>query len=139
MRNFIQSATDSTLAGSEKIASMDCYVLKITPDPKVLSTWLQDQMQSSSSGLDLSGTDLTKTFKKMEIKEWIAKDSKMLIQEQVALLTEMTAEELGTEAGNLDKMIMDIGMTMLYSDYNQPVNVSIPAEAENAQEVPSPR
>lgn len=137
MSEFIQSATESTLEGSETVGGIDCYMLKIVPDMKVLSIWLQDQLQSSSSGLDLSKTDIAKTFKKIAIKEWIAKGSKMPMQEQVALSSEMTAADLGIEAGSLDKMTMDISMTMLYSDFNQPVNVVVPAQAQNAQEIPS--
>ncbi len=137
MTTFMQSAADYTLEGSERVNGVDCYMITIVPDQQVISNWFEEQLQTSTSGFDLSQTDLIKTFKKMAIKEWIAKDSHMLIQEKVSLLTEMKAEDLGQEASSLDKMTMNINMTMNYSDFDHPVNVVIPAEAQKAKEVSS--
>jgi hypothetical protein len=135
MAEFLQSAKGATLEGSEKVNGIDCYILKVVPDTNILAGWVKDQLQSTQAELDLSQTDMTKTFKQISIKEWIAKDSKMLMQEQMALVTEMTPEEMGTPAGSFDKMVMDINMSMNYSNFDQPVSVVIPPEAKDAQDI----
>jgi hypothetical protein len=135
MAEFLQSAKGATLQGSEKVNGIDCYILEVVPDTNILAGWVKDQLQSSQAGLDLSQTDMTKTFKQISIKEWIAKDSKMLMQEQMALVTEMKPEQMGTPAGSFDKMVMDINMSMNYSNFDQPVSVVIPPEAKDAQDI----
>jgi outer membrane lipoprotein-sorting protein len=74
---FLKTAIEVTLLGSEKVDSVDCYVLQIKPNMEALTKWVlsQQQQQSGIGGIDLSKLDLAKLFKTISIKEWIAKDT----------------------------------------------------------------
>jgi hypothetical protein len=123
---FLKSPTKVELAGSETIKGVDCYVLNITPDMAVLSDWVRQAIQGQQTGLDLSSVDLAKTFKDFSIKEWISKDSNMLMQEQMAILAEITPADFSATGADFDKMTMNITGTITCYDYGQPINVVIP-------------
>jgi hypothetical protein len=74
---FLKTAIEVTLLGSEKVDGVDCYVLQIKPNMEALTKWVlsQQQQQSGIGGIDLSKLDLAKLFKTISIKEWIAKDT----------------------------------------------------------------
>jgi hypothetical protein len=136
MSELMQTASGIEISGSETVKGLDCHVLDITPDMSSLGRWLQEQLQSSQSGLDLSQADLAETFKKVSVKEWVAKNSKLPIQEQVAVISELTSGDLGMDDGAFDKMTIDINVITNYYDFGQPVTVAVPQEAQNAQEIP---
>jgi hypothetical protein len=136
---FLKTAVEVTLLGSEKVDGVDCYVLQIKPDMEALTDWVlsQQQQQSGIGGVDLSKLDLSKLFKTISIKEWIAKDTYLPAKADLDIVLEMLPEDIGATAEDFEKMTINMKGQVKYYDYNKPVTIELPQEALNAQEIPT--
>ena len=122
--------------GSEKVKGVDCYVLDLTPDMERLWELAMQQSQVSGEALpDIAKGFIGEMFSGFSVKYWIAKDTYFLAKAEIDMALELTPEALGfpDEEGSLT---MDIAMTLLAYDYNQPVSIELPPEAEDAVEAP---
>jgi hypothetical protein len=119
----------------ETVDGSKCYVLKIVPDMESMKDWL-DQQQMTSGTFDWSQVEnLGDIFKELSYTVWIAKDTKLMKKLKLAMSIEMTPELAGVSESDFDKMTMDIGLDMEIQNYNKPVSVILPDEAENATEM----
>ena len=124
--------------GSEKVRGVDCYILQLTPDMGQLWQLAMQQSGVTGEGVlpDIGEENILEMFQSFSVKQWISKDTHFLAKTEVAMLLEATPAEMGyPEEEGL--MTMDITMDMLAYDYNQPVSIALPPEAEEAVEVPS--
>jgi len=119
--------------GSEKIKGVDCYVLRVTLDMAQL--W-ETVMQQATLGFGgeigwpvLTEEILDKASYSFSVKQWIAKDTYFLTKVEIDMAIELTAEAMEVEEG---EMSIDSAMTMLVYNYNQPVSIKLPPEAEEA-------
>lgn len=119
--------------GSEKVKGVDCYVLQVTPDMAQL--W-ETVMQQATLGFGgeigwpaLTEEILDKASYSFSVKQWIAKDTYFLTKVEIDIAIELTAEAMGVEEGEAS---IDSAMTMLMYNYNQPVSIELPPEAEEA-------
>jgi len=122
--------------GSEKVGGVDCYVLQLTPDMEQL--WQLAMQQAGVTGElvlpDIGEEFLREAFKNFSVKQWVAKDTYFLTKVEMYMAMELTPEALGyPEEEGL--MTMDITMNLLAYNYNQPVSIELPQEAEEAVEV----
>jgi len=84
---------------------------------------------------DIGEEFLREAFKNFSVKQWGAKDTYFLTKVEMYMAIELTPEALGfPEEEGL--MTMDIKMDLLAYNYNQPVSIELPPEAEEALEVP---
>jgi len=127
------------VTGSEKVEGVDCWVLEIRPDMEHL--WELAMGQAEVPG-DLAGFTealdedaLAEIFRDFSMKQWIAKDTYFLMKAGVAMDMELSPEVLGypEEEG---AVAMEMAMSFLAYNYNQPVSIVLPPEAEEAIEVP---
>lgn len=137
--NFLKTALNITKLDDEKISGVDCYVIQVNPDMTVLMGWVAQQDQSNSELKDINPG----MFKSTSIKEWIAKDSMLPIKSYMNMVIEMTPADInaGTATSTspgFDKMIITMGGTVNFSDYNKPVNIELPQAAAGAQEITNP-
>jgi hypothetical protein len=133
---FLQSAVKIELAGSQTINGTNCYVLNVTPDLAALTDWIQQAVQGQQTGVDLSNIDLAKTFKSFSVKEWVSKVDKLPVQQQITIVAEITPSDFTATNTDFDKLDLNVNGTITYSDYGQPVNIVVPPDALNAQQMP---
>lgn len=129
-------AAQVKVIGTERVRGVDCYVLQITPD--VEQVWQMLVQQAKVTGQEVPAVAeefLQEIFRSFSVKQWIAKDTYFLIKAEINMAVELTPEAMGfpEEEGVIT---MDIAMSMLAYNYNQPVNIELPPEAETAIEVP---
>lgn len=137
MTELLKSAVKVDIVGSENIGGTDCYVVNITPDMATLMNWAMEQSGSQDASPDLSNIDLSKAFKSFSIKAWIAKDNQLLARESFDMHFEVNSTDLGNSTEDFETMTMSMNGTVNFSDWGQPVNITLPPEAQNAQEIPS--
>jgi len=124
--------------GSETIEGIDCYVLQLTPDMKQL--WQLAMQQPKLPGEevpDVAEEFLQEMFRSVSVKQWISKDTYFLIKAEIDMVfvsTELTAEAMGLQEGV--SLPTYISIVLLSYNYNQPVSIVLPPEAEEAIEVP---
>jgi len=122
--------------GSETVKGIDCYVLQLTPDMGQLWQTVMQQTQVAGEAI-LPGVDeifLEEVFRSFSVKQWVAKDTYFLTKAEIDMVMELTPEALGfpEEEG---EATMNITMTLLAYDYNEPVSIELPPEAEEALDV----
>jgi len=132
------------VTGTEEIKGVDCYILQLTPDVEQLWNLAQEQMELSGQGLpgfgefldeDVIEERLQEIFSSFSVKQWVAKDTYFLIKAEIDIDMEFNPADLGypEEEG---EMAMRMVMSLLAYNYNQPISIVLPPEAEEAIEEP---
>jgi hypothetical protein len=127
-----------TVLDSEKVNGVDCYVVEVVPDADQLWEYVSQQLQFMGDELEMPdsmGELIRKMYDNVSVIYYIAKDTHFLIKSAMDMTITLTANDLGfpEEEGS---MTMVIATEMLAFDYNQPVSIELPQEAEDAIEVP---
>ena len=117
--------------GSERVGGIDCYVLEVTPDLEQLWQIVMQQAEMAGGMPDVAEEFLQEIFRSFSVKQWVAKDTYFMAKAEIDMAVELTPEAMGfpEEEGI---MTMDIAMVLLAYDYNQPVSIELPPEAEEA-------
>jgi outer membrane lipoprotein-sorting protein len=125
------------VVGSEKVGGVDCYVLEVTLDLEKLWQLFMQQM-GMTGGLmpDTSPELLEEMFQGYSAKQWIAKDTYFIMKVEIEMDMEVTPELTGSSEEG--KAAMDVTITMLAYDYNQPLSIELPPGAEDAIEMSIP-
>ncbi|NQE52753.1 hypothetical protein C5S29_04100 [ANME-1 cluster archaeon GoMg3.2] len=121
-----------TLLDDEEVNGVDCYVLKIVPDTEkfweiMVNQSIMDQLGPSAEMQNTSDV-LNQSLSNTTITEWIAKDTKFVMKAVAAM--DMTMSPDTEEEANV---AMDY--TMTFYDYNVPVTIVLPPEAESAVDI----
>ena len=135
MVEFLETASGVNYLGSKTVNGTECYLFEIVPDMEELGALL-GQETTSMGMLDFSQFDIADLYKRLSVKEWIAKDSYLLMKVEIEMVLEMSASDLGATADDFDKMTMDVKIVEIFYNYNQPVSIDLPEEALGAEEMP---
>jgi hypothetical protein len=129
----LESIAEIVFVKYESVGGTQCYVLKITPDIEGMKEWLEGQQMTSGTGeWDELVADM---FKELDYRLWVTKDTKQIRKLKLTMKLEMTAEQLGVSGTDFDTMTIDADLEMEIKDYNKPVSIDLPDEAEDAIEM----
>ena len=129
-------AAQVDLIGSEKVGGIDCWVLQVTLDMDQLWQFFMQQTGATWVEMpDVAEEFLQEMFRSFSVKQWIAKDTYFLTKAETDMAVELTPEAMGA-MGEEGEMTIDLNMSWLVYDYNQPVSIVLPPGAEDAIEVP---
>jgi len=119
--------------GSETVRGVDCYVLQLTPGMEQLWQTVMQQAQVAGEEIlpEVDEIFLEEVFRSFSVKQWIAKDTYFITKAEIDMVMELTPEDLGfpEEEG---EMTMNITMSYLAYNHNQPISIELPPEAEEA-------
>ena len=132
---LLKTAVEVDYLGSEAVNGTDCYVFKVVPSMEALGELLSQQV-SGMGGMDFGQLNLADLIKEMSVKEWIARDSYRVMKAEVGMVMEMRPADVGATEADFEKMTMDMNIVQRLYDYNQPVSITLPPEALEAQEMP---
>jgi len=134
---LLKTAVEVDYLGSEAVNGTACYVFEIVPSMEALGELLSQQA-SGMGGMDFGQLNLADLFKEMTVKEWIAKDSYRVMKAEIDMVMEILPSDVGAIEADFDKMTMDMNIGQRFYDYNQPVSITLPPAALDAQEMPQP-
>ena len=124
------------LLEDEKVNGVDCYVLKITPDMEKYGELLskQEGMSDLMQSLQQNDSfDMGKMIKEMSMKQWIAKNTKFPMKTEMQIKMVISSEDMIIpEAEEEFTMTSDQRTTIVFYDYNKPVAIELPEDAESA-------
>jgi len=127
------NSSEFELIGSEKVNGEDSYKLKIVPDMETFSTIVGEQMGSM---MPVQFTNITEIFEESEMKQtiWLSKESKLPLKAELDMKMKLTPELMGLPREMVGDVEMDLesSATVLYYDYNEPVEIELPPEAASA-------
>ncbi|GAH86292.1 unnamed protein product, partial [marine sediment metagenome] len=122
--------------GSETVKGIDCYVFQLTPDMGQLWQTVMQQTRVAGEEIlpEVEEIFLEEVFRSFSVKQWVAKDTYFITKAEIDMVMELTPEAMGfpEEEG---EMTMNITMTLLAYDYNKPISIELPPEAEEALDV----
>jgi len=133
---LLQTATEVNLLGSEYVGDIECYAVELVVGAEALEKLLWQQQVGGMEDIDLEELDLAGLFKEMSVKEWIAKDSYLLMKSEVHMLMAFDSSELEVPEADFEKMTMDMNLAARFYNHNQAVSIELPEEALEAQEIP---
>ncbi len=129
----ILETAEVEVIGSEIIGGIDCYVVEITPD---MEQFWETVMQQATLGFVeemglpmITEEILDEVSYSFSAKQWIAKDTYLLMKVETDMVIELTPEAMGSPEGE-GEMTIDVAISMLAYNYNQPVSIELPPEAE---------
>ena len=134
------NVSEVELLEDEKVNDVDCYVLKLTPD--IEKYWgimmkqegMSELMQNLQQNVSF---DIGEMIKEMSLKYWIAKDTKFPMKTEMQIKMVMSSEDLNIpETEEKFTMTVDQRTNMFSYDYNKPVTIELPKEAESAAGFP---
>jgi hypothetical protein len=130
---FLATAVEVNYLGSKTLSGTECYLFEIVPDMEALGELLGQE--TAGTGLDFSQLDLADIYKELSVKEWIAKDSYLLVKVEIGMVLEMSPSDVGATADDFEEMTMDVKLAESFYDYNEPVSIELPQEALDAEEI----
>jgi len=133
---LLDSAGEMTFLGYESFGGSECYVIHLVPDTEKMWDWLKQQQMTGTESAWEDLDTLSDIFKELSYTCWIAKDTKYMEKITGSMLMEMSADDFGETGDDSGTMTLDIDFDMTMYDYNKPVSIVLPAEAENAMELP---
>ena len=123
------NCSNVTLLDDEEVNGVECYVLKIAPDEKcwesIMNQSIMDQAETGAEMMQDIPDVLNQSLSNMTMTAWIAKDTKFVMKSEAAI--DMT---MNPDTEEEAKVAMDY--TMIFYEYNEPVTIVLPPEAENA-------
>lgn len=124
-----------TLIGSEKVGSVDCYVLELVPDMEQL--WEAMMAQGQAAGdvwPEMPFEGELPDISSFSVRQWVAKDTYYLMKAEITMAMSAPLGTTGVSGAESDVDVeMSVSITM--HDYNVPVSIELPAEAEDAIDI----
>jgi hypothetical protein len=134
---MLESPLEIEYLRSESVDGFDCYVLSITPNMGELADWL-NQQNTGAEDIDWDEmADISNLFKNLSYICYVVKDTNILKKMVMEMEMEYTSEQIGDYYADFDTQSMYIYMDMNLYDQNQPFSVTLPDEAESAEEMPN--
>jgi hypothetical protein len=123
----ILEAAQVEVIGSENVSGIDCYVLEVTPALQKLWQIYSHLVYQEAS--DVTEEYIQEVIRSFSVEYWVAKDTYFLMKAEIEIATELPPETPGPTK-------FDISMVLLAYNYNQPVSIALPPEAEETIEIP---
>ena len=125
--------------GSEKVKGIDCFMLQLTPEMAQLLQVAMGQGGMGGGGMPPIPEELLQeVFNNFSVKQWIAEDTYFPMKAEIETAMELTPEVTSYLGGEAE-LSMDINISYLAYNYNQPVTIVLPPEAEGLEEITEDR
>jgi hypothetical protein len=126
-----------SLEGSEMFGGEDCYKLLAEINMASFANQLSEQTDSYLSLIPMNFTELFNNMT-LDAYYWIAKDTKLLKKAVIVENFTVSPELLGLPAKGPERQEMFVNTTisMQYKDFNESINIKVPADALNASLMP---
>lgn len=130
---MLDSAADLEFLRYENFDGGECYVIGFVLDWETLFETMNQMQPGTEFGFDQGDflSSMEDVFDELSFNTWIDTGSKQMKKLEFILSSEIDAEDFGEPSGESVKL--DITMIMTMSDYNEPVEITVPPEAENAE------
>lgn len=144
----LAAASDAEVVGEEDVDGTSTTVVEYTPDWEEYTTMMREEMGSTAGGDDattgeggemMAGEDAFQDLYEefdVAITMWINDETglpeKVVTEASVTMDGDDLAEANGTTADGLERSESSTATTVYFDDYNEDVEVELPADAENA-------
>ena len=128
---------DVVVVGEERKEGNNCYLLQIDIDlKKIIGQLLLPAQYSSGDMLEDELGELDQISSDITVKIWVDKDDYYIVYQSLDVDVEITPEMMG-EYGEEGIFSLNATGNTRYYDYNKKVDITLPPEAEDAEEMDS--
>jgi hypothetical protein len=123
---LLRTAEEIVSLGSGSVDGTSCYLVEIVPAADFLDEFLSQIEMPEIEGvepLDLNFRDLVK---EMSFKQWIAKDSYLILRSATQVLMGFVPEDVGATEDDFEKITINQTSEMSFYDFNEVVTIEIP-------------
>ena len=149
---LLKSFVESEYLRDEKVDGADCYVIQMVPDFAAIVDWIAETGMAEMGMADM-GSEwdeiqsvidevIDEVFEELSCTIWIEKDTKYIKKMTASILGNISSEDLediseefGDISEEFDEISIELSMDMEMYDYNEPVDIVLPAEAQNAMDM----
>lgn len=124
-------SVEAEIVKQERLNGVDCYVLELTPDLGELQQALMEQPGIGDAFTEMP--DLESMVQNISFRVWVAKDTYFLMKADIDMTLVMDTANMGMPVGEGPATIQ-LSLQVIASDYNEPISVELPPEAESATE-----
>jgi hypothetical protein len=129
----LQSPASVQWAGIASVNTIDCYVLKIVPNETYLKNYAQGQSPDTIDWTKVN--DINSLFKEMWFQVSIAKDTKLVQKITSRSVLQLSKDLMTSVSSKYNKMVTNATGTIEMKDFNVPLVINLPAEAQKAVEI----
>ncbi len=120
--------------GNEKINGIDCYAVKILPHNETLWEMMVNEPAMSKQMQEINRSEIE--IKNSSAKFWVSKDTYFPVRTETAMELKMDSKALNMTSQEDITVEIDLAVEVNYYNYNDPVKISFPQEAQDAVSAP---
>jgi hypothetical protein len=128
----LESMGEISFVKYESVDGSPCYVLDVIPDLDAMKEYLDTQELTAGQDWDMLLEDM---FNELSYTVWVDTDTNLLKKISMVLDMDLTAEQFGADESEFDSMNLHMDLQMTLGDYNEPVDIDLPDEALDAEEM----
>jgi hypothetical protein len=133
----ISAVGDFEVIGRERKEGTNCYLLQINTDLKEIIQSILQAAQYPFGGMGEGElAQLEKINNDIMVRVWVDEDTYYIVYESCDVYIEVTPEMMD-EYGEEGSFSLDATMNARFYDYNKQIEIILPPEAENAEEIDS--
>lgn len=131
--NLLKTSSVEVLR-NEILEGIDCYVLEVKPDLNQIWDLVSQRNFFLAAGATSIGrpTTMSDVIKDVSITEWVCKDTFLPVRFDISLRVLLSSQYL--EFFPFTEGYVDSQLQFIYSDYGEPVLITLPSEAQGAEE-----
>lgn len=136
--SMLLNASTIRLVGIEAINGERYYVVEVSPQSSVVSSYFERELGSISSMIPQSIKNLSRLFNNTQLRYvlWINTASYLPSQEFAIINITTTPGMLGYPGGNSKEIYINSSITTKFSNLNKTINIALPAAANGAEMLP---
>lgn len=120
--------------GSEKVNGTDCYAVKVIPHNETLWEMMVNEPAMSKQMQEINRNEMK--IENTSAKYWVAKDTCFPVKTETRMQLKLDSEALNVTSQEDLTAEMNLAVKVSYHNYNEPVSISLPQEAQNAVSAP---
>jgi hypothetical protein len=142
--DLLEDSVGVEVIDNDTVDATECYVLEVRPELEKLWEWVQEQVALDKQ-LPALEPDLEEVISDFAINQWVAKDTYFILKSTLDMTLTFSSSSSSCPSCGLIPTLpgesartYDITATMVVYDVNQPANIELPPEAEDAEEASFP-
>jgi len=128
----LESMAEIKFVKYQSVDGSECYVLEVIPDINAMKDYLDSQELTAGQDWDMLIEDM---FNELSYTVWIDTETNAMKKMSMVIDMDLTPGQVGADESDFDTMTMHMELQMTLGDYNEPVNIDLPDEALDAEEM----
>jgi len=123
---LLRTAEEVVSLGTGNVDGTSCYLVEIVPATDFLDEYLSQIEMPEIEGIEPLDINFRDMIKGMSFKQWIAKDSYLILRSAIQVSMEILPEDVGATKEDFEKITLNQTSEMSFYDFNEAVYIEIP-------------